>query len=505
MRRVYIMRMKEKIRIKSLLGLSPLISMVMVIAFSIFGIVLVLNALNPTIEKTKDVSIISEAQQNLQLLNSIIREVASEANGSKRTITISITDGEYYFDPILDSLYFVYTPSQPLNLAGIKGDIQIESGTIFSDYFNRYIENSDASETWTIVNGSWKVITGRYNGNNGISYRNLGFLKNFSISSKIYTQGVISGEVFILPKNPMNLIGYWTFDENIENLVYDFSRNSNNGTLNDDDPNNEDENTPPRFTQGRFSSALSFDGIDDFVNLGNDTIFDLGTRSFTITFWIRPRSQFNSEASILEKGSYGSSGYSIRFLNSTKTIAFYYASSEGWSGEFAPQVIVSPNEWSYIAVVVNQSAGRGMSYKNGVLVSEKALPEYYSNTESNLYIGKSAYYRGDIDEIKIYDTALNSQEILEDYLTGIKKLKESGSIKIENQVTNAYLVLSAPLSTYFDDIKVSSEGKDIKLIIPYHYDIVNLVRISKGTHNIVIKNIGFNATSKKIMISVAVE
>ncbi|MFH8110131.1 MAG: hypothetical protein QXE42_01685, partial [Candidatus Aenigmatarchaeota archaeon] len=270
--------MKEKIRIKSLLGLSPLISMVMVIAFSIFGIVLVLNALNPTIEKTKDVSIISEAQQNLQLLNSIIREVASEANGSKRTITISITDGEYYFDPILDSLYFVYTPSQPLNLAGIKGDIQIESGTIFSDYFNRYIENSDASETWTIVNGSWKVITGRYNGNNGISYRNLGFLKNFSISSKIYTQGVISGEVFILPKNPMNLIGFWTFDENIENLVYDFSRNSNNGTLNDDDPNNEDENTPPRFTQGRFSSALSFDGIDDFVNLGNDTIFDLGTR-----------------------------------------------------------------------------------------------------------------------------------------------------------------------------------------------------------------------------------
>lgn len=490
---------------KDRLGLSPLISMVMVIAFSIVGIVLVLNTINPTIEKTKDATIISEAQQNLQLLNSIIKEVASEANGSKRTITISITDGVYYFDPMLDYLYFSYNPSQPINLIGTKGDIQMESGTIFSDYFNRYLENSDASETWTIINGSWKIVNGRYYGNNGIAYRNLGFLRNFIITSKIYTTSIIGGEVFLLPKNPINLIGYWTFDENGGNLIYDFSMNSNNGTMSDDDHNNEDGNKPPRFARGKFSSALEFDGIDDFVNLGNESIFDLGTKSFTITFWIKPKEQFSSEVSILEKGGYGLSGYSIRFLNSTKTIAFYYASSEGWSGEFAPQVSVPTNEWSYIAVVVNQSAGKGTSYKNGIMVGEKSLPTYYSNEDSNLYIGKSSYYRGDIDEIRIYNIALNSDEILEDYHTGIKKLSESGSVKIDNQIANGYLVLSAPLSTYFDDVKVHSEGKDVKLIIPYRYDLLNFVRISKGAHNIVIENKGLNVTSGKVMINVKVE
>lgn len=488
-----------------MLGLSPLISMVMVIAFSIVGIILVLNAINPAIERAKDASIISEAQQNLQLLNSIIKEVASEANGSKRTITISITDGAYHFDAVNDYLYFEYQPSQFLTLGGIKGDIQIESGGVFSDYFNRYLENSDASETWTIVNGTWKIVVGRYNGNNGIAYRNLGTLRNFSISSKIYSPSQVSGEVFILPKNPLKLIGYWTFDEKGGNVVYDFSMNSNNGMLGDDNIENEDEDTPPSFVQGRFSSGLEFDGIDDFVNFGNDSIFDLGLKSFTITFWIKPREQLNNEVSILEKGGYGMNGYSIRFLNNTKTIAFYYASSDGWSGEFAPQVLISPNEWTYVAVVVNQSAGKGISYRNGILIGEKALPTYYSNADSDLYIGKTQYYRGIIDEVKIYDTALTSNEIFEDYITGIKKLNESGSVRIENQIMNAYLVLSSPISTYFDDIKVSSEGREIKLLIPYNYDILNSVRISKGTHNVVIENRGFNATSKKVMISARVE
>ena len=196
-------------------------------------------------------------------------------------------------------------------------------------------------------------------------------------------------------------------------------------------------------------------------------------------------------------------------FNSTKSIAFYYGSPDGWSGEFAPQVVLNFNEWTYVAVVVNITAGKGASYRNGVLVGEKVLPSYYS-TESTLflYIGKAItsteYYNGAIDEIKIYDVGLNSDEIMQDYLVGLKKLKETGTVRIENNV-NCTLVLSAPLASYFDDIRVSTEGKYLNLIIPYQYDIINSVRIPKGNHNVVVENKGYNSTSGKVMIEVGVE
>ena len=252
---------------KTFLGLSPIVSMIMIIAFSVMGMILVLTSINPTIEKAKESAIIAEAQQNLQLLNSIIKEVASEAEGSKRTIAISVADGVYYTNATTDYLYFQFAPTQELKISGIKGDIYLEKDIIFADYFNHYPENDNAATTWSRLNGTWKVTSGRYYGNGGIAYKNLGVLKNFTVSAKIYSQSEINGEVFIIPKSPRNLIAYWTFDEGSGDKIYDFSMNSHNGTRLDDNPINEDGNTPPLFVEGKFSTGMLFDGLDDYIEV----------------------------------------------------------------------------------------------------------------------------------------------------------------------------------------------------------------------------------------------
>jgi hypothetical protein len=283
-------------------GLSPIISMIMVIAFSVAAIIIVMNALSPTIEKAKGSAIISEATQNLQLLNSLIKEVSSESRGSKRTISISVTDGVYYVDDDKEYLYFEFKPSEQLKLGGKKGEIDVVTGLNFSEYFNNYAENSNASSTWNILSGNWSINNGKYKGINGLVYKNIGTLSNFYLSGEIYGESEVIGEIFILPKNPNNLIGYWNFDEASNDKAYDFSLNSNNGTLYDDNSTNSDENTPPKRIDGKFSKALEFDGTDDYVDFGNNSIFDLGLGSFTISFWIKPYIQANETPRILEYG-----------------------------------------------------------------------------------------------------------------------------------------------------------------------------------------------------------
>jgi len=53
-------------------------------------------------------------------------------------------------------------------------------------------------------------------------------------------------------------IAHWKFDEGKGNIAYDSSGNGNNGTI---------SQWRPTWVHGKFGSALSFDGVDDYVEV----------------------------------------------------------------------------------------------------------------------------------------------------------------------------------------------------------------------------------------------
>src|SRR3989344_3676813 len=57
------------------------------------------------------------------------------------------------------------------------------------------------------------------------------------------------------------LVGYWTFDEGTGATASDSSGNNNTGTL----------TNGPTWTTGKIGQALSFDGVDDYVNISNES------------------------------------------------------------------------------------------------------------------------------------------------------------------------------------------------------------------------------------------
>jgi len=131
-------------------ALSPYISTALVILIGIVALTLSLTVLNPTLNKAKDSAIITEAFNNLEIIDSTIREVASEAEDSKRTINLKVTEGTYRVDSTIDFVNFTYRMKEGLDISGQRDNINISIPanetnkiTLFIEYTNIDLQGSD--------------------------------------------------------------------------------------------------------------------------------------------------------------------------------------------------------------------------------------------------------------------------------------------------------------------------------------------------------------------------
>lgn len=268
-------------------GISPLIATVLVMLFGVTTLGIALGVVNPAFRRMKDTSIVNDEFHTLETLNTAIKEVASESDGSKRVVPVTITDGTLRVNSTYDWLYFEYEPSEAMDISGEKGDIRIEHGLEFADYFNYYADGSKATPTWTNTSGQWIVSGGAYSGTNGTSYHNVsGPFENWKFSASISNvSGPTGGQVFVLPTNPESLVGFWPFDNRSGSVAYDYSGNRNNGTL----TSMADPATPSsgwNSTDCKYGGCLNFDGVDDYVEVPDSASLNIDNQ-ITIEVWIR--------------------------------------------------------------------------------------------------------------------------------------------------------------------------------------------------------------------------
>ncbi len=110
-------------------AMSPFISLVLVVSISIAGIVLVLRMGGPLLEKTEDFSRFSESKEFLNQLNSAVKDVSYEGNGSSRIVTFVSSGGVYRVSSLYDTVTYEMTSKYDLfseNLSKKEGDINIK-------------------------------------------------------------------------------------------------------------------------------------------------------------------------------------------------------------------------------------------------------------------------------------------------------------------------------------------------------------------------------------------
>jgi len=206
-------------------------------------------------------------------------------------------------------------------------------------------------------------------------------------------------------------VGYWKFDEGYGQTVYDMSLSGNDGTLaSSTDPNGAD----PTWTQsGKFGGALSFDGGDDYVSMGDiSNSIDLSSNSWTLSTWVDYNS--NGDYDRILAFLTGASGTYLGIMSSNKLV---WGTNDGSWHEYQ-SVSVIDSGWHQVGLM------RDGSTMNFIIDGQLKPTTFYSiNSTSNFIVGKasyrsSSYFNGSIDEVKIYPFALTPQEVLLEYNGG---------------------------------------------------------------------------------------
>ncbi len=205
------------------------------------------------------------------------------------------------------------------------------------------------------------------------------------------------------------LVGYWSFDGNAidGNEAKDMSGTGNHGTI-----------YGATKTIGKVGQALDFKGNSsngDSVKVNHSASLNI-TGPITISAWIKPRSITGSWMRIVEKGSYATSYYFGTKDLSQDGLEFWYG---GTQIAVTASGILKLNQWQHVAVSYS-SAGTDI-YLNGANVKHSTTTATPSGNNSQLYIGwgeSNPCFDGAIDEVRIYNRALEPEEIKRLYNLG---------------------------------------------------------------------------------------
>jgi hypothetical protein len=218
------------------------------------------------------------------------------------------------------------------------------------------------------------------------------------------------------------LIAYYPFNGNAN----DESGHGNNGTV-----------YGAILTEDRFgntSSAYSFDGIDDYVEIPDSTSLDL-SQQLTVAAWVYPLS--TTDCHVVSKGRYAGSDTNWQLV--LKNGQVHGVVDIGGTGIFSYYGSVSLNTWQHVALVVDSNSGVRL-FLDGL--SSSLFPGSGNITTNDFPVTIGArsdlaahlLFNGTIDDVHIFNRTLSEEEIIELYDASPPDIKEVSQIPLENNV-----------------------------------------------------------------------
>ncbi len=177
----------------------------------------------------------------------------------------------------------------------------------------------------------------------------------------------------------------------------------------------------------RFSasnSSYSFDGVNDFISLGD--WFDY--TSFTVSMWVKPDTQLGL-ATLIDNRQFGDSNWVCNAINDWQ--------SNGYTFMNSPVFYLSKEGWSH--VILEYANGQASVFVNGELKSQTTSTLLYSLPPS-LHIGYSEmdngrYWKGKIDDMAMWNRALTQSEIRGLFISGIDTIPIIPTVKTVSTVS----------------------------------------------------------------------
>ncbi len=149
-------------------GITPLISAVIYIGIMTAVITLIMTIVTPTLQKMEDRAAFSQAKNIMTSLDSIIREVASEGQGSMRIFPLQLKKGELLIDGKDNKItYFLETKALIITPNTMRKIGDLEFGS------NMDVDVIDNGNTITMKNSYLEINISKIGNQTNYSFINL--------------------------------------------------------------------------------------------------------------------------------------------------------------------------------------------------------------------------------------------------------------------------------------------------------------------------------------------
>lgn len=206
-----------------------------------------------------------------------------------------------------------------------------------------------------------------------------------------------------------NLQLWYTFNETNSSITTDRSTNENTGILNNFAINH--------FGNGYDSKGIYFNGNNNYIDAGdNISVTNIGQSGFTITMWIKFPNVSTGTYELINNGITDVTGVYRMFINNNR-VNGYLVTSNGLQS-VTSIVSINTDVYTFVCFVANDD-GDNKIYINGELDSSDTCTGTLAGyIDERVTIGvrdNANYYIGNMNDVRIYNTTLTSDEIYQMY------------------------------------------------------------------------------------------
>jgi hypothetical protein len=207
-----------------------------------------------------------------------------------------------------------------------------------------------------------------------------------------------------------NIVLWLQFEEGAGDTAADSSNYGNDGNI-----------VGPEWTDGKYGSALLFDGTNDYVEVTSNDTLQLSEEGLTLAAWFKTEETAGHDLMIIEKGAWDAGEYALSYPGyANRRVRFQLFQIPGKETAQIDSVSgvpeLSDNEWHYAAGVYDAVNSTFKVYVDGELEEEQgANARVFSPDDQPVYLGTrnnaGLYFNGVIDELLVANVPFTAQQL----------------------------------------------------------------------------------------------
>ena len=280
--------------------------------------------------------------------------------------------------------------------------------------------------------------------------------------------GTTTGNIWSFTTAPFEALNVaaWSFDRGRGVLALDETGNRNHIRL----QNMGDEN----WIDGLSGTALSFDGVEEYLQMDDSDWMNFSIRGFTVNFFVK---QSTNPSPWLNKMEGNGRGYELG--HDSENIRFHLSDGETSATLLAPSADFPENKWVMITAVRDRDAGELLIYQDGTLLATTPDNTWNITNDADVYWARSSdqseFYNGALDEASVYNYALSADDIralYENYMTDVQQHtdakipRELSLVSYPNPFNNrTILTYTVPVQNHVNIAVYNALGQQVDLLV----------------------------------------